>query len=215
MIPKRKKKGGSLVEVMIATIITGVALIPVLRMLAFTATSYNTRAQRDIAEMLATELLVEISSKEFEDPSGENLVFGPDLDETGRFDFDDIDDYHLLNESPPLHLDGTLINGRNNYRRTVSIAFVDPNHPTSYAPLESQSLSTELLKHVTVNIFWKNELVCSRQTISSGCRDPKHSLEIQGTSTPEVSLKIRYGNQVHTSNTSATILNQTPREIGP
>ena len=133
-----KRRGGTLVEVMISALIVGVLIVPTLRMLGAVATSYSRRGNQDLAQELAEDLLSEIMQARFADPDINLRAFGPETNEStvNRSQFDDVDDYHLRVEQPPQRKDGTPLNDYSAFRREVAVTYVDPANPgiVSYSP---------------------------------------------------------------------------------
>jgi len=94
------KKGFSLVETVIATVIIAVGLIPTVSMMVRMRTGFEQRIHKATAFHLAQNLMDLIQSKNWDEQSGyppayvlAPSVLGPD----GEFsisDFDDIDDFH-------------------------------------------------------------------------------------------------------------------------
>ncbi len=80
---------------------------------------------------LAQELMSEIIIAEYIEPD-EASVFGPEASETGgnRSLFDDVDDYHNWDASPPQDTDGTVIPDRAGWRRTVTVEYLDASDLT-------------------------------------------------------------------------------------
>jgi hypothetical protein len=127
----RDNRGVTLVEAVIATVI--VALLAGAVMSAARAVlSVDDEAQRSWqASELGLALLEEIAALPFDDPQTGSATFGPETGEWNadhtRILFDDVDDYDVWDGFQPLQQkDGTSIN-LPQYRRAVSIDYVDPN----------------------------------------------------------------------------------------
>ena len=133
-----KRRGGTLVEVMISALIVGVLIVPTLRMLGSVAASYSRRGNQDLAQKLAEDLLSEIMQARFADSDINSGVLGPETNESNvnRLQFDDVDDYHARIEQPPQRRDGTPLNDYSAFRREVTVTYVDPANPdvVSYSP---------------------------------------------------------------------------------
>ena len=128
---RHRRRGGTLVEVMISALIVGVLIVPTLRMLGSVAMSYSRRGNQDLAQKLAEDLLSEIMQSRFADPDIDLRVFGPEPDEAtvDRSQFDDVDDYHNRIEQPPQRKDGSPLNQFAAFRREVTVVYVDPSDP--------------------------------------------------------------------------------------
>lgn len=94
----RHSKGFTLAEVLIASAILSFVTLAIVQ--AVTAGQANTldALKRARADALAQSLLEEILSKPYTDPDEAGAI-GPEGDESGRSDFDNVDDYHGYSES--------------------------------------------------------------------------------------------------------------------
>jgi len=141
------RKGNSLIELTLATLLVGVLLSA-----ALTATGQSLLAQRKTADriagqQLATTMLAEVLAKPYNDPGGSLSILGLDLLEilSQESSYDDVDDYHGHTESPPNTATGVAIPGYTGWTRSVSIAWVDA---TTLAVVTSDSG----VKRVTVTV---------------------------------------------------------------
>lgn len=90
---------------------------------------------RTRGQLLARELMSEILTKGYVDPelptvNIANLAAvvylpGKDVGEVFRLDFDDVDDYVGWTRQPPENRDGSAIAGTTDYRRSVTVKWVD------------------------------------------------------------------------------------------
>jgi len=73
--------------------------------------------------------VAEITSAAYAEPV-DTPAFGPEgaEDDGTRSAFDDVDDYHNWDASPPKRRDGTAIPDRTDWRRTVQIQHVNPSN---------------------------------------------------------------------------------------
>jgi len=90
--------GFTLIEALIATVILAMTVSVVAVSFSSGAKSELDDARRTLAANLAQEMMEEILSKPFNDPDGPSNV-GPEPGETGRQDFDNIDDYDGYSEN--------------------------------------------------------------------------------------------------------------------
>lgn len=114
----------SLIEVMIAMVVVAVLMSAALHAVgaAGSVRLHTTEAAR--ANALAQDLMQEITALPYEDPDGAYGSFGPTSQEhdTGnRSLFNDADDYHEWEASPPQHKDGTPIAGYQGWTRRVTV----------------------------------------------------------------------------------------------
>jgi Tfp pilus assembly protein PilV len=89
-------------EVVVSTLIVGVMTVAALNGLGSTTRSSELAGNRGIAAGLADDLMAEILSAPYSDPSG-TAVFGLESGESNgsRAAFDDVDDYNGWTEQPP------------------------------------------------------------------------------------------------------------------
>jgi MSHA pilin protein MshD len=110
--------------------------------------------------MLADGLIWEIMTKDYQDPSLPTLVLGPELGETSRSQYDDVDDYNGLVESPPQNKDGTTIPNLTNWTRSVLVEWVDPNNVTGAA-----SLTETGCKRITVTVKFRSATLATATAV--------------------------------------------------
>ena len=100
-----RRAGSSMVEVVVATLISGVVIVGALEVMGGATKTRRAAASTTAGPLLANELLAEIMGQAYEDPeapgTGELLGVGRESGETTRNTFDDIDDYLNYSESPP------------------------------------------------------------------------------------------------------------------
>jgi len=85
---------------------------------------------RAVALGLADELMAEIIQLPYEEPT-QTPSFGRESGESAtlRSTFDDVDDYHNWNQSPPRYRDGTVMPDRARWRHRVTVQRVLPTNP--------------------------------------------------------------------------------------
>ena len=78
--------------------------------------------------------MTEILQCRYLDP-GQNVYFGTEPGESSkdRSDWDDVDDYNGLVESPPASKAGDSIAGADGWTREVSVEYVQPDNPNQIA----------------------------------------------------------------------------------
>jgi type II secretory pathway pseudopilin PulG len=121
----------SLIEVVASTMIVGLMAVAALNSLGAATESAQSISNRALALGLADELMAEIQLKSYKDPNA-TPVFGLESGETAgqRVTFDDVDDYHVWNQSPPKYSDGTIVPDRADWRHKVVVDYVQPASPT-------------------------------------------------------------------------------------
>lgn len=120
----------TLIEVIASTLIVAVMTVAALNTLGATARSSESAGHRAVALGLADDLLAEILQAAYREPD-DAPQFGP---ETGEHDgtrnaFDDVDDYHNWDQSPPTERDGSALADRGAWRRRVAVTHVLPGDP--------------------------------------------------------------------------------------
>ena len=108
---RKHRKGFSLAEAILATVLLGIAAAGV--MLPFTAGA-AAQAQggvRTLGAKLASDLMEQIVSKPFHDPDGSSYYYnlGADDGEATVADFDNIDDFHGYSEAVGQVRDAVLV----------------------------------------------------------------------------------------------------------
>ena len=89
----------SLIELTVSIAVVALAAPPITKLIAETVTANAHISNNTRAMMLANGLMEEVLSKNYEDPQAASGSFG--TEEASRALFDDVDDYHGLNVSPP------------------------------------------------------------------------------------------------------------------
>jgi type II secretory pathway pseudopilin PulG len=120
---KDSRAGFTLVEVVLSTLIVSLMLVGALTAVGASAAGRQVIADRSRGAMLAQELAEEIISCHYADPDDPNH-FGPEADEAGRADFDDVDDFREWSASPPVGPDGQARPYLDGWTRSVRVARV-------------------------------------------------------------------------------------------
>lgn len=117
----------TLLEVVAATLIVGILSVATLNSLGAAMRAAESTGNRAVALGLASELMSEILAQDYREPVSA-ASFGPESGEDAetRIDFDDVDDYHELDEQPPRAADGTEMLHRDQLRRRVEVSYINP-----------------------------------------------------------------------------------------
>ena len=144
------KRGLSLIEVVVSTMIVGVLMVATLNALGAATSSSRTSGNRSVAIALADDLMAEILKAKYVDP-GSSPVFGPETGESGtsRAAFNDVDDYNGWSEQPPQAHDGTQMTDRSDWQRRVTVERVTASDPTATSSSETG------VKRITVDVDYK------------------------------------------------------------
>ena len=122
-LPIERRRGTSLVEIVLATMLTGVVIVGALNVLGGAIKTQTTANTLVDGPRLANELLTEIMAKPYEDPQI-SADYGLEEGEVAvRSTFDDIDDYDNWGESPPKYPDGTVMTDYDGWYREVTVDF--------------------------------------------------------------------------------------------
>ena len=129
LLPRRATgaRGFSLVEAMVSAGIVGVMLVASVNLLSSAARTRAADNNRRTALFLAQQLMAEVQQQPYKDDSPLNLVFGPELGESLRTSFDDVDDYNNYREKPPLDRNGAAMPDFSRWQRQVKVKWVDPD----------------------------------------------------------------------------------------
>lgn len=139
----RQQLGVTLIELVAVILILSVALVGVATGISAAISRTSDVMVETRAVALAQSYLDEILGKRFDEGSAPRGIppcrtnctdavdFGPDGGETERDDFDDVDDYHGLDEGdgqtdPLQDAEGNARSGYDNYRVTVSVRYLEP-----------------------------------------------------------------------------------------
>lgn len=120
-------RGLTLLEVIVATLITGLMLVVSLDSIGAVFQSNLANAGRLTGPGLAHELMAEIMSMPYNDATDSNLTLGTETGEStaNRNDFDDVDDYTGLDSLGIRTKSGTLVTDYTNWRQQASVEWVE------------------------------------------------------------------------------------------
>jgi prepilin-type N-terminal cleavage/methylation domain-containing protein len=147
----KKENGFTLLEVMIATAIFVVAMVPLVGFFSAGFKINSNNSKKIIATYIAQELMEQIISKNFEEPFTFGSAIGP---EEGLVDFDDVDDYDNTNTSHPLYYyilapDSNHIYEYEPYRSIIRVTRFGGN-------LQPDSTISAPLKQIVVEVYQVN-----------------------------------------------------------
>ena len=118
-------------------------------------------------------LMCEILQQSYEDPD-ETPAFGGEPSDTGsgRSGFDDVDDYHAWNSSPPQLRNGTAFAGDDGWTRSVTLEFADPSD------LNQPSAGDSGVKRITVTVSRNYVVVATLVAVSTGAAESAGILDM-------------------------------------
>ncbi|HUP80763.1 MAG TPA: hypothetical protein VM260_19590 [Pirellula sp.] len=119
------RRGLSQAEVVVSTIIVGVLMVSCFSTIAASRRSQMSESDEVRGLAIAEALMAEITELPMREPSCD-CGYGLEVGETGpdRLNFDDVDDYQNLTDSPPMSRKGTAYSGYSDLSRSVAINMV-------------------------------------------------------------------------------------------
>ncbi|MBL8889495.1 MAG: hypothetical protein JNL67_05920 [Planctomycetaceae bacterium] len=149
------RQGLNMVEVAISSLIVGVMLVASLRVVGQSFLTQRMNADLATAQFLAEGILSEALQLSYMEPG---LTTSGIARETGelaanRTNYDDVDDYHNYNESPPKSKDNVVLTGFTGWQRTVTV------HWVNHANLTQTSGTDTGFKRVTVVVRRNGTLI--------------------------------------------------------
>ncbi len=125
----RDERGFTLVDLILVIIIVAIAIPPMLALFIqmVSGSSFGVSVSR--ANALASTLREEIQSKKWDESAPPpSLILGPETGESRAgppgADFNDVDDFDGLDESPPRDSQGAILAGFTGFRQQVSVCYV-------------------------------------------------------------------------------------------
>jgi len=114
MFPTRKhhRRGFTLLEALLAAVILATSITAVTMPMTIVTVNDADESRQALATSLVHELMEEILARPFYDPQGTSGP-GPEVGETHRGLFDNVDDYHGYTEAPGeiTTMDGVVVDG--------------------------------------------------------------------------------------------------------
>ncbi|MCA9303865.1 MAG: hypothetical protein KC996_07075 [Phycisphaerales bacterium] len=166
-------RGFTMVETVLATLLVGTVLISTLSLVGPVMRTTELAQQQIIAQRLADELVDEIASQPFVDPSSSDSedTLAPNTGErtSVRADFDDVDDYNGWIGFPPKEKDGTTKSGLTKWARQVKVEHV------LAADLTTSSVSATGVKRIRVQVVRNGTLLAEEIIIRTSAWDDMRS----------------------------------------
>lgn len=120
----RNQRGVTLIDLILVIIIVSLAVPPMMALLIQGTRQSTFGVTVSRANSLASALLEEMRSKRGdENATSASMTLGPEFGEN-RTTYDDVDDYHGLDESPPKDSLGNDLAGYAGFRQQVSVCYV-------------------------------------------------------------------------------------------
>ena len=172
--PQARARAFTMVETIMCILIVGVMFVAVMRSVAATQTLRFSISQRNLALLLAQDLMGEVLNQNYEEPV-QAVAFGRESGESGgnREYWDDIDDFDGWSSSPPETSDGTAIAGTGAYERDVEINWVNSSNPDASSPSETG------VKRIRVRVLTNGRVVTTLTAFRTQLlQDPLGSQEL-------------------------------------
>ncbi len=121
---KNNRKGLSLVEVVVSSLLVGTVVVGSLSMLGASVRTQTSANNLIVGPLLADMLLAEIMSMPYEDPEEAGGSLGTDTgeSESNRIDFDDVDDYNGWSPSQVEDRLGNTLSEYAGWTRSISVS---------------------------------------------------------------------------------------------
>lgn len=140
------RRGITMAETIVSSLLVGLVLVGTLQLIAPIIRSGSVMTDKLVASNLAREMSEEISTKYFTSQVVDDLdLIGADAGDT-RATYDDVDDFHGLNNSPPQLSNGRVMTHLGSWARVVKVAHVELSNPNA------ESATYTGLKRVSVTV---------------------------------------------------------------
>lgn len=187
------RRAFTLLEATLSIVIVAVMLCAAMSLISAYGRTRSSRQDLGRAMLLAQQLMSEIVQCSYADPTTGSTTFGPESGET-RANYNDVDDYNGLNESPPATRSGTLIPGYAGWSRSVQVSYVDPATPTTVVSTDKG------VKRIVVTVKSPTGKVQTLTALRSTSGVYEHVPSTQTTYTSWVGVTLQTG-----TNTSSSI----------
>jgi hypothetical protein len=153
-----RKGGFSLIEVLIATLLVGLAIVSLVAAnIAFTKTN-GAGVDLSTAEFLIEQIRELTVLLAVVDPQSGTATFGPE--EATLAGYDDLDDFNGANFSPPISANRTVLNAFAGFRQRITVENVSPSNFEQVVAHHSSPFV-----RVTVKVFLNSEEISSASWI--------------------------------------------------
>jgi prepilin-type N-terminal cleavage/methylation domain-containing protein len=153
---RRIYHGFSLIEVMIATILIGLAISALLVASSSSTTINSAGTDLSTAEFLVEQIREFTTLLSVVDPDPSLRVWGPESDETNISMYNDVDDFNNLTFNPPVDAGLNTLNDFSAYSQIIDVVNINPSNFTqTMGPLGSDFI------RITVTIQKNGRDICS------------------------------------------------------
>lgn len=121
MTSKKYMRGFSLIEVLLAIILVGIAVASLVAANASFTKENSAGTELSTAEFLIEQIRELTIQLPVVDPETEYATFGPEAGEATVADYDDLDDFDGADFSPPINADRALLNDFAPYHQQITV----------------------------------------------------------------------------------------------
>lgn len=146
---RTRRHGFTLVEASLCMVIVALMMAAGFGVTGAAARTRQVMGEQRLADTLLQAMHAEIATRLYREPRVGTLGVDSGEKQADRFTLDDADDYNGLRETPPMEMDGRVIDGTKGWERSVRVEFV------GYDPATLTVRSTgadEGLKRITVTV---------------------------------------------------------------
>ncbi len=167
-MPAKKYKGGfSLLEVLLAVILVGIAVASLVAVNASFTMENAVGTELSTAEFLIEQIKELTVLLPVVDPNIETAVFGPETGETALAQYDDLDDFDGVSFSPPINADRVPLNDFAPFVQQITVENVSAGN---FEQVVADGTSSFV--RVTVTITMNSEQICSADWVRAWYEDP-------------------------------------------
>ena len=130
-LDNKNKSGFTLIEALVATAIIGIAIAALLVSNVSHSQANAYGMNTSTAEFLIEEIRAMTTPLDVVDPNTGTATFGIESGESSLADYDDLDDFDDLTFSPPVNVNGTILNDFSQYSQIITVVNVDAGDFTS------------------------------------------------------------------------------------
>jgi prepilin-type N-terminal cleavage/methylation domain-containing protein len=152
------RRGFTLIEAAMVTVIIGVGVVAMLQLLAAGSMSNSASTELTTGLNLANNVREMLQTVPFKDPVTPS-VWGPDAGESfnGTKPFNDLNDFHNLTLSPPRDARRQVLSEFTGWAQHIRVQSVDENRLTMPVP----NSTSRPMARVTITVFRNNRQVCA------------------------------------------------------
>jgi len=197
------RNGLTTVEVVVGAVLVSTLLVSSLTLLGASLHTHVVVNEMLDGPMLADQLLAEIMAQSYEDPEDGSTTRGTDTGEStaARTDWDDVDDYDGLSNSPPQDRDGNSLTAFSGWTREATVVWADRDTG------DEDSLSEAGEKRIEVQVTAPSAAVTTRYAFRSRWGALEQAPTVDSTIVTELESSLQVGSASDAVNWSTNLLN--------